>query len=43
MPRTPEALRRARDAYAGLGIDLLVFDPTIPDPAEVEALADAVL
>lgn len=43
MPRDAAALRETRDAYAALGIDLLVFGPTVGDLAEVDALADAVL
>jgi len=43
MPRDAAALRETRDAYAALGIDLLVFDPAVADVAEVDALADAVM
>ncbi|HXF73859.1 MAG TPA: LLM class flavin-dependent oxidoreductase [Actinomycetota bacterium] len=43
MPRDAAAARETRDTYAALGIDLLVFDPTVADLSEVDALAEAVL
>lgn len=41
--RTPQAVREAAEAFADIGLDELIFDPTVPDLAEVDRLADAVL
>jgi alkanesulfonate monooxygenase SsuD/methylene tetrahydromethanopterin reductase-like flavin-dependent oxidoreductase (luciferase family) len=41
--RTPQALRDAAKAFEEVGLDELIFDPTVPDLAEVDRLADAVL
>jgi alkanesulfonate monooxygenase SsuD/methylene tetrahydromethanopterin reductase-like flavin-dependent oxidoreductase (luciferase family) len=41
--RTPDALRAAVRAFEDAGATEIVFDPTIPDVAEVDRLADAVL
>jgi alkanesulfonate monooxygenase SsuD/methylene tetrahydromethanopterin reductase-like flavin-dependent oxidoreductase (luciferase family) len=41
--RTPQALRDAVKAFEEVGLDELIFDPTVPDLGEVDRLADAVL
>lgn len=41
--RSPQALRDAVKAFEEAGLDELIFDPTVPDVAEVDRLADAVL
>jgi alkanesulfonate monooxygenase SsuD/methylene tetrahydromethanopterin reductase-like flavin-dependent oxidoreductase (luciferase family) len=41
--RSPEALRDAVAGFAEIGVDELVLDPTVSDPAQVELLAEAVL
>jgi alkanesulfonate monooxygenase SsuD/methylene tetrahydromethanopterin reductase-like flavin-dependent oxidoreductase (luciferase family) len=41
--RTPEAARQLAEAYAGVGVTDLVFNPTVADLDEVDRLADAVL
>lgn len=41
--RTPDAVRGAVQAYRDAGITELMFIPTVPDVAEVDALADLVL
>lgn len=41
--RTPEAIRGALETFAAMGVDELIFDPTVADPAEVDRLADLVL
>jgi alkanesulfonate monooxygenase SsuD/methylene tetrahydromethanopterin reductase-like flavin-dependent oxidoreductase (luciferase family) len=38
--RSVEAIRSAIDAYAAAGVDELILDPTVPDPAQVDALAE---
>jgi len=40
--RSAEAIRGAVDAYAGVGVDELILDPTVADPAQVDALAEVV-
>lgn len=40
--RSPTAIARARTAYEDAGTDELVLVPTVPDPAQVDLLADAV-
>jgi alkanesulfonate monooxygenase SsuD/methylene tetrahydromethanopterin reductase-like flavin-dependent oxidoreductase (luciferase family) len=40
--RTPEAVRRTAAAFEELGIDELVFDPTVANLDQVDRLADAV-
>jgi alkanesulfonate monooxygenase SsuD/methylene tetrahydromethanopterin reductase-like flavin-dependent oxidoreductase (luciferase family) len=42
-PRTPEAVRARAAAFRDLGIDELIFDPTVADLDQVDRLADAVL
>ena len=41
--RTPAAIRDVVAAFAEAGIDELVLDPTVSDPAQVDLLAEAVL
>ncbi|MDP9342704.1 MAG: LLM class flavin-dependent oxidoreductase [Actinomycetota bacterium] len=43
LPRGAEAVRETVEKFEEAGIDELMFDPTIPDPAEVDLLADTVL
>jgi hypothetical protein len=40
-PRTPEAVREQARAFEELGVDELVFDPTVADLDQVDRLADA--
>jgi alkanesulfonate monooxygenase SsuD/methylene tetrahydromethanopterin reductase-like flavin-dependent oxidoreductase (luciferase family) len=40
--RTPAAIRDVVAAFAAAGIDELVLDPTVSDPAQVDLLAEAV-
>jgi alkanesulfonate monooxygenase SsuD/methylene tetrahydromethanopterin reductase-like flavin-dependent oxidoreductase (luciferase family) len=42
-PRTPEAVRARAAAFRDLGVDELIFDPTVADLDQVDRLADAVL
>jgi alkanesulfonate monooxygenase SsuD/methylene tetrahydromethanopterin reductase-like flavin-dependent oxidoreductase (luciferase family) len=41
--RTPQALRDAVKAFEEAGLTELIFDPTVPELAEVDRLADVVL
>jgi alkanesulfonate monooxygenase SsuD/methylene tetrahydromethanopterin reductase-like flavin-dependent oxidoreductase (luciferase family) len=41
--RSPDAVRAAVKAYEGVGLDELILDPTVSDPAQVEMLAEIVL
>ena len=41
--RSEEAIAGAVDAFAQVGVDELVLDPTVPDPEQVELLARVVL
>ena len=41
--RSPEAIRAAVKAYEDVGLDELILDPTVSDPAQVELLAEVVL
>jgi len=41
--RSPSAIRDVVAAFADAGIDELVLDPTVGDPAQVDLLAEAVL
>jgi hypothetical protein len=41
-PRTPQAVRERAAAFEALGVDELVFDPTVADLDQVDRLADAV-
>ena len=40
--RTPQAVREAAKAFEEIGLHELIFDPSVPDIAEVDRLADAV-
>jgi len=40
--RSPQALRDAIKEFEDAGLDELILDPTVPDLAEVNRLADAV-
>lgn len=40
--RSPEAIAGAVDAFAAVGVDEFVFDPTVPDPTQVDLLAEVV-
>lgn len=40
--RSPDAISAAVDAFAGVGVDELILDPTVPDPEQVDALAGVV-
>jgi alkanesulfonate monooxygenase SsuD/methylene tetrahydromethanopterin reductase-like flavin-dependent oxidoreductase (luciferase family) len=41
-PRTPQAVQERAAAFEQLGVDELVFDPTVADLDQVDRLADAV-
>jgi alkanesulfonate monooxygenase SsuD/methylene tetrahydromethanopterin reductase-like flavin-dependent oxidoreductase (luciferase family) len=41
--RSPAAARDVAEAFEHVGVTDLIFDPTVPDVAEVDRLADAVL
>jgi alkanesulfonate monooxygenase SsuD/methylene tetrahydromethanopterin reductase-like flavin-dependent oxidoreductase (luciferase family) len=41
-PRTPAAVRERAAAFEALGLDELVFDPTVADLDQVDLLADAI-
>ena len=43
LPRTSAALRELVKRFVDVGVDELIFDPTIADLAQVNLLADAVL
>jgi alkanesulfonate monooxygenase SsuD/methylene tetrahydromethanopterin reductase-like flavin-dependent oxidoreductase (luciferase family) len=43
QPRDEAAVRETLTAFEDLGIDELIFDPTVADPEQVDRLADAVL
>jgi alkanesulfonate monooxygenase SsuD/methylene tetrahydromethanopterin reductase-like flavin-dependent oxidoreductase (luciferase family) len=43
QPRDEAAIRQTVKAFEDIGVEELVFDPTISDPAQVDALADIVL
>lgn len=40
--RTPEAIKGAVDAFAAVGVDEFFLDPTVPDPDQVDRLAEVV-
>jgi len=40
--RTPDAIKGAIDAYAGVGVDEFLLDPTVSDPEQVDLLAELV-
>jgi hypothetical protein len=37
--RSAEAIRGGVDAFAGLGMDELILDPTVSDPAQVDLVS----
>jgi alkanesulfonate monooxygenase SsuD/methylene tetrahydromethanopterin reductase-like flavin-dependent oxidoreductase (luciferase family) len=41
-PRTPQAVRDQAAAFERLGVDELIFDPSVADLGQVDRLADAV-
>jgi alkanesulfonate monooxygenase SsuD/methylene tetrahydromethanopterin reductase-like flavin-dependent oxidoreductase (luciferase family) len=41
--RSPQAIREAIAGFAEIGLDELVLDPTVSDPAQVELLAEVAL
>jgi alkanesulfonate monooxygenase SsuD/methylene tetrahydromethanopterin reductase-like flavin-dependent oxidoreductase (luciferase family) len=41
-PRTPEAVRHTAKAFEELGVDELVFDPTVPELDQIDRLAEVV-
>ena len=41
--RTPAAVKETADAFEAVGVDELIFDPTVADLDQVDRLADAVL
>ena len=43
IPRGADAVRETVKQFEDIGVDEFIFDPTIPDLAEVDLLADAVL
>jgi alkanesulfonate monooxygenase SsuD/methylene tetrahydromethanopterin reductase-like flavin-dependent oxidoreductase (luciferase family) len=40
--RSPDAIRGAIAAYEAAGVDELLLDPTVPDPSQVDLLAEVV-
>jgi probable F420-dependent oxidoreductase len=43
IPKSPDALRETVKRFEEVGVDELVLDPTIPDPDQVNGVAEAVL
>lgn len=41
--RSPEAIKGAIEAYAAAGVDELILDPSVGDPAQVDLLAEVTL
>ncbi len=41
--RSPQAIKEAIAGFAEIGVDELVLDPTVPDPAQVDLLAEVAL
>jgi DNA-binding LacI/PurR family transcriptional regulator len=41
--RSPEAIRDVIAAFEEAGVDELILDPTVGDPAQVDLLAEAVM
>ena len=41
--RSPESITGAIDAFAHVGVDELILDPTVPDPEQVDLLAEVAL
>jgi alkanesulfonate monooxygenase SsuD/methylene tetrahydromethanopterin reductase-like flavin-dependent oxidoreductase (luciferase family) len=42
IPRTPEAIRDTATAFEKLGVDELIFDPTVPDLDQIDRLAEVI-
>jgi hypothetical protein len=42
VPRTPEAVRRTATAFEDLGVDELIFDPSVADLDQIDRLAEVV-
>ena len=40
--RSPEAIRGAVDAFAQVGVDEFILDPTVSDPGQVDLLTEVV-
>ena len=40
--RSPEAIKSAIKAYEEAGTDELILDPSVPDPGQVDLLAEVV-
>jgi alkanesulfonate monooxygenase SsuD/methylene tetrahydromethanopterin reductase-like flavin-dependent oxidoreductase (luciferase family) len=40
--RSPDAIRGALEAYQEAGVQELILDPTVPDPAQIDLLAEVV-
>ena len=40
---SPEAIEEAVKAFAGIGVDEVILDPTVSDPGQVDLLEDVVL
>jgi hypothetical protein len=40
--RSSDAIADAVEAYAAVGVDELILDPTVADPEQVDLVADAV-
>ncbi len=38
--RSPDTISAAVEAFADVGVDELILDPTVPDPGQVDALAE---
>jgi probable F420-dependent oxidoreductase len=43
VPKSPEAIRDTMARFEGIGVDELIFDPTLSDLEQVDLLAEAVL
>ncbi len=41
--RSPQAIKEVIAAFAEVGVDELILDPTVSDPAQVELLAEVAL
>jgi hypothetical protein len=41
-PRTPEAVRERAAAFEEVGVDEVIFDPTVANLDQVDRLADAI-
>ena len=42
VPRTPEAVRQVATAFEELGVDELIFDPSVPDLDQIDRLAETI-